>query len=79
MKMMAGSVARRFLEDFAEPRLALPVELAHDFGSVEVDEMDPALGRNRTGQERLARAGRPVEQHALGRQDAQALEHAGRS
>jgi hypothetical protein len=64
----------RFLEHLSELRLALPVELPHDLGAVQVDEVDAALGRDRAGQQRLAGAGRAVEQHALRRENPQLLE-----
>ena len=64
----------RFLEHLSELRLALPVELPHDLGAVQVDEVDAALGRDRAGQQRLAGSGRAVEQHALRRENPQLLE-----
>ena len=72
-----GRTAGRLFEDFAEPRFALAVELAHDLRTVQVDEMDAALGRHGAGQKRLAGSRRPVQEHALRRQDAEPLEDAG--
>ena len=68
--------ARRFLEDLAELGLALAVELPHDLRAVEVNEVDAAFGGDRAREQRLARARRTVEQHALRREDAQPLEDA---
>ena len=64
-----------FLEDLAEPRLGLAVELAHDLRSADWDEVRVALGRDRLGQQGLAGAGRAVEQHSLRRLDAELLEY----
>ena len=67
---------RGFLEDLAELGLALAVELPHDLGAVEVNEVHAALGGDGAGQQRLAGAGRAVQQHALRRENAQPLEDA---
>ena len=67
---------RRLLEHLAELGLALAVELPHDLGAVEVNEVDAALGRDGARQQRLAGAGRAVQQHALRRENAQPLEDA---
>src|SRR5439155_22898378 len=48
--------ARRLLEDLAEPGFALAVELPHDLGAVEVNEVHAALGGDGAGEQRLARA-----------------------
>src|SRR5882672_1626993 len=42
-----GGMARRFLEDLAQLGLALPVKLPHDFGTIEVNEVNAAFGRYR--------------------------------
>ena len=67
-------MACRFLEDLSELRLALPVELPHDLGAVEMDEVDAALRGDGAREQRLAGAGRTVQENALRREDAEALE-----
>ena len=69
-----GRAPRRFLEHFAQPRFALAVELPHDLGAVQVDEMDAALGGDGAREQRLPGPRRPVQQHALRREDAEPLE-----
>ena len=69
-------VPGRLFEHVAELGLALPVELAHDLGAVEVDEVHPALGGDRPRKQGLSGPGRAVEQHPLRRQDAEPLEDA---
>ena len=73
---MAGARRAGFLEDLAELGFAFAIELPHDLGAVEVNEVHAALGGDRAGEQRLARAGRAVQQHALRREDAQPLEDA---
>ena len=62
------------LEELAQPRLALAVELVDDLGPVDVDEGDIAFAGDRPRDEGLARTGRAVEEDALGRRYAEALE-----
>ena len=68
--------ARRFLEYLAELALALAVELPHDLGAVEMDEMHAGFGGYGAGEQRLSGAWRAVQQHALGREDPQPFEDA---
>ncbi len=70
------SVPGRFFEHVPKLGLALPVELAHDLGAVEVDEMDTALGGDRPRKQGLAGPRRAVQQDALWREDAEPLEDA---
>ena len=56
-----GGMARRFLEDLAELGLALPVKLPHDFGTIEVNEVNAAFGGYGARQQRLTRAWRAVQ------------------
>ncbi len=66
MKMMAGRLGPRLLEEVAHPRRAY----AHE----ELDELRPADGEERhaglagdgAGQQRLAGPGRADQEHALG-------------
>ena len=69
-------VPGRLLEHVAELGFALPVELPHDLGAVEVDEVHAALGGDRPRQQRLSGPGRAVQQHPLRREDAEPLEDA---
>src|SRR5882762_1082756 len=69
-------MARRFLEDLAELGLALPVKLPHDFGTIEVNEVNAAFGGYGARQQRLTRAWRAVQKHALWSEDSQPLEYA---
>ena len=62
---------------FAQVGLALTVELVDDLRAVDREEVGLGLVGHRTGDQRLAAAGRPVQQHALGRVNAQALEQLG--
>ena len=70
----AGRLPRRLLEDLAEMGLALAVELVDDLRAVDREELGVGLVGHGAGDQRLAAAGRPVQQHALGRVDAQPLE-----
>ena len=56
---------------------ALAVELVDDLRPVDREELRLGLVGDGAGDQRLAAAGRAVEQHALGRVDAQALEDLG--
>ena len=69
-------VTRCFLEHLAELGLTLAIELPHDLGAIEVNEMHAALGRHSAGQQGLTGARRAVQQHTFGREDAQPLEDA---
>ncbi len=62
------------LEDVPQPLLGLAVELAHDLRSADGHEVGVRLARHGLGQKGLARSGRAVKQHALGRLHAQPLE-----
>ena len=68
---------RRSLENLAQPPLALAIGRAHDFGPVDQEELGRAFIRDRARQQGLAGAGRAVQQHALGRIDAEPLEQLG--
>ena len=72
-----GRVLGRFLEHAAQPLLALAIGGAHDLRPVDEEELRVALVRHGAGEPRLAGAGRAMEQHALGRLDAQPLEQFG--
>ena len=72
-----GRLLARLLEDLAQPLLGLAVEAPHDLGAVDVEEVHVGLGGDRLGEQRLAGARRPVQQHALGRVDAEPLEQLG--
>ncbi len=73
----AGSIAGGLVEDLAEMGLALAVELVDDLRAVHREETSVGLMGHGTGDQRLAAAGRPVQQNALGWVDAQPLEHFG--
>jgi hypothetical protein len=66
-----------FVEHLAQPRFGFAIGRAHDLGAVDQMEGSIALVGDRPGKPRLARAGRAVEQHALGRIDAEPLEQFG--
>ena len=68
---------RRLLEDFAQVPLALAIGRAHDLRPVDQEEFGGAFVGHRARQQSLAGAGRPVQQHALGRIDAEPLEQLG--
>ena len=67
----------RFLEQFTELLLGLAIGRAHDLWTRDVEELCVALVGHCSRQPGLAGAGRAVEQHALGRIDAEALEQLG--
>ena len=62
----------RFLEHVAQALFAFAIGRAHDFRAVDGKETGVAFIRHGAGQAGLARSRRAVEQHALGRIDAQA-------
>ena len=64
----------RFLENLAQALFGLAIGRAHDFGAGNVEELRVAFVGDGPRQPRLAGSGRAVEQHALGRIDAEALE-----
>jgi hypothetical protein len=64
----------RLVEEFAQMGLALAVELVDDLRPVDRKEVGIGFMGHRSGQERLAAAGRTVEQNALGGVDPQTLE-----
>ena len=72
-----GRVAARLLEHFAQALLALAIARSHDLRAVDDREIGIALVRDRLRQPRLAGSGRAVQQHALGRIDAEAGEQFG--
>src|SRR5262249_32388113 len=63
-----------FFENLSKFRLALAVELPHDLRAVQMNEVDPALGRDGAGEKGFARPWRPVQQDALRGEDAQLFE-----
>ena len=67
----------RLLEHLAQPLFALAIGRAHDFGAVDREEIGLAFIGDRARQPGLAGARRAVEQHPLGRIDAQPLEQFG--
>ena len=67
----------RLLEHLAQPLLGLAIGRAHDLRPGDVEELGVALIGDGARQPGLAGAGRTVEQHALGRVDAEALEQLG--
>ena len=77
MKMIEGAAWPRLLEQFAQPLLALAIGRAHDLRAGDVEEIGVAFVGDRAREPRLAGAGRAVEQHALGRIDAEPLENLG--
>ena len=68
---------RRLLENLAQPPLALAIGRAHDLGPGDVEELGGAFVGDGAREQGLAGAGRAVEQHALGRIDAEPLEQLG--
>src|ERR1700675_955668 len=75
-KENGGSVPCRFFEYLTKLSLALAVKLAHDLGTVEVNEVHPTLSRDRACQQSLAGAWRAVEQHAFRSENPQTFEDA---
>jgi hypothetical protein len=72
-----GRVGVRFLEHLAQPLFRFAIGAAHDLRTVDQEEAGVALVGDRACKPRLAGARRPMEQHALGRIDAQPLEQLG--
>ena len=70
-----GSVPLRLLEQLAQMRLACAVELVDNLRAVDVNEVHIGFVGDGAGDQRLAGAGRPVEQNALGRLDAEVRKH----
>ena len=77
MKMIDGAASAACSNNLAQALLALAIGRAHDFGAGDVEEARLALVGDGARQPRLAGSGRSVEQHALGRIDAQPLENLG--
>src|ERR1700722_5820241 len=55
-----GRMPRSFLENLAQLGLALAVKLPHDLGTVEVNEVHPALGSDCACQQSFSRAWRAI-------------------
>ena len=66
MKMIAGAGCLRLLEQIPHPRGAHPYEHLHELRGRDREERDLRLAGKRPCQQRLARPGRPGEQHAAG-------------
>src|SRR5690606_8929097 len=64
-------------EYLAQAFLALAIGGAHDLGPVDDEKFRVAFVGDRLGEPGLARSGRTVQQHALGRVDAEASEQFG--
>ena len=64
-----GGAALGLLEDVAQAFLALPVEFSDDLGAGDVGEPCVGLVRHGPSDDGLARTGRAVEEHPLGRLD----------
>ena len=69
----AGGLGHGLLEHVAHPRGADAHEHFHEVGSREAEERHVRLAGNGLAQQRLARARRPDQQHALGNAAAQDL------
>ena len=65
MKMIAGALLARLLEQVADPRRADADEHLDEFRAADREERHAGLARHGARQQRLAGAGRPDEQHAL--------------
>ena len=74
MKMMQGALAFGLLEHVADAGGADADEHLHEVGAREAEEGHARLAGDGLGQQRLAGARRPDQQHALGNP---AAEHAG--
>ncbi len=74
-----GSVRLSILEYIAKALLALAVELAYDLRAGDVGEVDVRLGGHGARYHGLSRAGRSVEEHALGGLHPEPVEHLGES
>jgi hypothetical protein len=70
----AGGVLLRLLEQVTHPRSANADEHLDEVRSRDREERYPSLAGNRSGEQRLPGARRPVEQDALGDPRAQGLE-----
>ena len=68
------SVLSRHHEELAHHPRALADVLLHELRSGDADEATVGVMRHRTRQEGLARAGRTVQDHALGLRDAEGFE-----
>ena len=72
-----GGGLRGLFEHVAQALFGLAIGAAHDFRTVDQKEFGLALVGDGAGKAGLAGAGRAIEQHALGRIDAEALEQLG--
>ena len=61
-------------EEVADAGGAQPSKHLHELRGVQGQERDPGLSGDRPGQQRLACAGRPAQQHPLGDPSARRLE-----
>ena len=77
MKMIEGADADACSNNSRSLLLALAIGRAHDLGAGDGEEIGRAFIGDGAGEQGLAGAGRAVEQHALGRIDAEALEQFG--
>ena len=77
MKMIDGALAAGLLEQVAQALLALAISRAHDLRPGDMEEIGLAFIGDGAREARLAGAGRAVQQHALGRIDAEPLENLG--
>ena len=73
----ARRLLRRLVEDLPQVGFALAVELVDDLRAVDGEEVGLGFMGHGPGDQRLAAARRPQQQHALGRFDAQPLEQFG--
>ena len=69
----AGRLLLGLLEEVAHPRRAHAHEHLHELGAGEEEEGHVGLARHRPREERLARARRPDQEHALGDAPAEPL------
>ena len=70
-------VLGRLLEHFAQRLLAFAIARSHDLGAIDGEEIGIAFIGDRLRQPRLARSRRTVQQHALGRINAETGEQFG--
>ena len=73
MKMMQGALACGLLEHIADPGGADADEHLHEVGAGKAEERHARLAGDGLAQQRLARARRPDQQHALGNAAAEDL------